>query len=460
VPRFSLTARTILQAHGAAAAAVATCTIRLADLFKAAVVDVSPDLLPGEQRVLGQTLSTQVALLRNLHRHAWRQDPHRVWAQVLDDTLETHDKNVILDNLASKLGYQRNIRGKRTTNPRLLTTNLPPDILCHPDIEAFTISQNDPREGLRGQRGLRVKESAGPIPEYALLGPYRAHMLTKEEYNQSHPDGRGNDVSYSHGRDPRFWAALDELRGTDRELLFESYGADYKWPSCMAQEGQASMTVIGSMQVPLPMDFDLVSSGYGFGNLTALANDAKGPIDEEQAAEDIDQNTNARLVEILVHGWPFIFMFAIRRLHPGEEILMSYGPAYWPALKDLLRLGGHNIAGAQEVMAVEPRAAGGGRQKAPQENVSIDASDEPPVAGDVHMEDAAAELAEADVQGGAAADMPPLVCLLSTEAAGQEAAAAVEMQPAPGMKQSPSSSLESGGTVPLDGPWSDEEACQ
>jgi hypothetical protein len=176
----------------------------------------------------------------------------------------------------------------------------------------------------------------------------------------------------------------------------------------------------------------------------------------------MDQNINARLVEILVHGWPFIFMFAIRCLHPGEEILMSYGPAYWPALKDLLRLGGHNIAArAQEVMAVEPRAAGGGRQKAPQENVPIDASDEPPVDGDVHMEDdAAEELAGADVQGAAAADMPPLVCLPSTEAAGQGAAAAVEMQPAPGMKQSPSNSLESGGTVPLDGPWSDEEACQ
>jgi len=91
VPRFFLTARTTLQAHGAAAAAASTGTYRLADLLKAAVVDVSPDLLPGEQRVLGQTLSTQVALLRNLHRHAWRQDPHRVWARVLDDTLYPQD---------------------------------------------------------------------------------------------------------------------------------------------------------------------------------------------------------------------------------------------------------------------------------------------------------------------------------------------------------------------------------
>jgi hypothetical protein len=110
------------------------------------VVDEVPLPAAGEQRVLGQTLSPEVALLRNEHRAWWRQRKDRVWADMLTK-LDHFTAADLLAQLRRACGLKE---GREHWGA------LPVDLACHPDVEAFTVPPGDPRVGLRGQRGLRV----------------------------------------------------------------------------------------------------------------------------------------------------------------------------------------------------------------------------------------------------------------------------------------------------------------
>ena len=364
----------------------------LVRLMRAAVVDEVPRLLPGEQRVLGQTLSVNVAPIRNLHRAWWRQKPgQRAWAEVLGERLQWWTANSLVEQLRTEIDKSIAIGDKP-----LQWAALPEDLPCHRDVEAFTVPHDDPRMGLRGQRGLRVKASSPALPAWTLLGPYRAHTLTREEYMISRgvEQGETGGMQYKHGSDPRFAERLKAVEPHVRELLFESFGVDFNHKT--ARGLRSSHTArCGSMEVKLPQDYELIASAYGFGNLMALVNDVKGPAflnaeggeeatsedsasgeDEEPTAPDTGRGgrggrggrppgrgrgrgrwgvnveeaplprmqppardsgprRNVQWVEIAVHGWPFLFMCTCREVQPGQELLISYGRNYWRHLQVL-----------------------------------------------------------------------------------------------------------------------------
>jgi hypothetical protein len=363
--------------------------------MQAAVVDEVPKLLPCEQRVLGQTLSANVALIRNMWRAWWRQKPQRVWAWVLGDW-DAPTASHLVDQLRDMIDDSINLRGC----PEHWAA-LPEDVACHRDVEAFVVPQEDPRVGLRGQRGLRVKATAQAVAAGTLLGPYRAHVLTRDEY-MIFRDGELGEVGglqYKHGSDPRFAESLKAVEPHVRELLFESFGADYNHKHAFekTRTKAAPELNIGSQSIKLPRDYELIASAYGFGNLMALVNDVKGPAggeeEEEEEEEEIEEDEapiapvaargsgrgrgrppgrgrgrglgrgrgasftedgaapparkgrptaalsgpkqNVRWVEIAVHGWPFLFMCTCRDVQPGQELLITYGRGYWARLAEL-----------------------------------------------------------------------------------------------------------------------------
>merc|ERR1711879_354121 len=44
---------------------------------------------------------------------------------------------------------------------------------------------------------------------------------------------------------------------------------------------------------------------------------------------------NARLTEVLVYGWPYVFLVAMKDICAGEEIAIDYGEAHWSCQRAL-----------------------------------------------------------------------------------------------------------------------------
>jgi len=85
---------------------------------------------------------------------------------------------------------------------------LPADLPCCPDVEVFRISDNDPRVGLRGQQGVRVKPGRRtPLPKGTFIGPYRGRLSFGQDY-----------ANYK-------LKAFGKLNGAQRERQLDSYSA-------------------------------------------------------------------------------------------------------------------------------------------------------------------------------------------------------------------------------------------
>ena len=78
----------------------------------------------------------------------------------------------------------------------------------------------------------------------------------------------------------------------------------------------------------------------GYGNPTCIINDPTvAPLDHpysEVYDENIRGRYNCSMEEVLINGWPFVFLVALRDVAPGEELLLSYGAEYWRGLSAAL----------------------------------------------------------------------------------------------------------------------------
>lgn len=54
-----------------------------------------------------------------------------------------------------------------------------------------------------------------------------------------------------------------------------------------------------------------------------------------QAPGSNERSANATWAEVLIHGWPQVFVIATQRILPEEEIIMDYGEDYWIAQRAL-----------------------------------------------------------------------------------------------------------------------------
>ena len=76
----------------------------------------------------------------------------------------------------------------------------------------------------------------------------------------------------------------------------------------------------------------LVSSAFGCGNFLCLANDSAGPGDGGTPRH----RSNIQFVEVLVHGWPMVFVLTTENVAPGQELLVEYGEGYWNMVRSLM----------------------------------------------------------------------------------------------------------------------------
>ena len=324
--------------------------------------DELPKLLNGEVRVLGQTLTRTAALARSRAVAEWRRQGRdkQQWAEILSPMADA-DKAAVLRSLRDFL---------KLTAGQELVSALPPDPPCSSLVEKFEIPGSDPRVALRGQFGVRVKPGGPPLQPFVVVGTYRAFTPTHEEYNHF--------PAYKYGSDERVWGRLShkqERRGANAgealgaevemditvemdisELLFDSFAADYElWnqrpgvgdnnlpqlPGGVANAGADPASPVA----PMPQ---LMASAYGFGNMMCLINDGLGPRPKGMpvlSEEESEQVCNAKLIEVLVHGWPAIVVVTVKQVQPGQELLLLYGDGYWEQLRQLAaRLQGHRAS--------------------------------------------------------------------------------------------------------------------
>jgi hypothetical protein len=271
------------------------------DPFAEVVVDMSgaacaddalPPLLAGEIRVCGQTLTRPAAVARGRAGAAWRAAQaklareERRWAQVLTP-IHPSDEGPILNALRDHLKLQRGAEA---------LSALPPDPPPCALVERYTVPESDPRIGLRGQAGVRVKADGPALAQHTIVGAYRALTLTTEEYTQE---------SYKFGVAPRVAlpsaaaaaagaaGAAPALAPLENELVIESFAGEYSYHNAdvyaareEANGGGGDASALAALASPA-----LVTSAFGFGNVTCLINDDKGP--NGGAEDDTDWRVHA-----------------------------------------------------------------------------------------------------------------------------------------------------------------------
>jgi len=77
--------------------------------------------------------------------------------------------------------------------------------------------------------------------------------------------------------------------------------------------------------------------------VAAVATQPSGPEERNTVTPAATVNATARLVEVQVDDWPYVFAVATRDLHAGEELTLDFGEEYWAnqcfALQKLKEMG-------------------------------------------------------------------------------------------------------------------------
>ncbi|PSC71748.1 inactive serine protease 54 isoform X2 [Micractinium conductrix] len=169
------------------------------------------------------------------------------------------------------------------------TTHVPADAL-----NVYSVAEDDPRVGLRGTK------ARGSAPS---------------TWTSCRPAASWHSTRASGC--PGLWKAAVGCYATECESWnpTELAGKDFGF------QFDAKLTV---------RDYDLCLSALECGNATMRCNSPNlGPPGSQQQAE-----ANAQVFELKVGGWTFPALFAVKAIHPGDEILYDYGPQYAAATAD------------------------------------------------------------------------------------------------------------------------------
>jgi hypothetical protein len=187
--------------------------------------------------------------------------------------------------------------------------DLPRELAYSSDVEMFTVKKYDRRVALRGQLGVRCKkDKRAAIPARTILGPYAAYVCTEAEHAVRKfrpPPGSGSGSGGARGDAATPVEALEEELN---HLMFETMFDNTRG------------TEVGGVK--------MLVDAYGYGGFAAAVNDPT--IDPSDSPERIAE-PNVALVEVLVHGFPFMMHVSLRAIEPGEELLCCYGQGYWDA---------------------------------------------------------------------------------------------------------------------------------
>ena len=176
-------------------------------------------------------------------------------------------------------------------------------------VEEFTVPDSDPRRGLIGQRGVRVRRlnedrasgeqttrvggATTTIPAGAILFHYSGAVRTLEEFNAVYDDPLSNGYAFL------MWRRATGDRSSGPSMLFVD-----------AKDG---------------------------GNTGCMINDFReNPLSDpgtaallRQVVGRVTPSRNVQFVRVHDRGWPHMFIVAVRELSQGEELLLDYGEQYW-----------------------------------------------------------------------------------------------------------------------------------
>jgi hypothetical protein len=88
---------------------------------------------------------------------------------------------------------------------------------------------------------------------------------------------------------------------------------------------------------------EYMADAFRFGNLSAAVNDVSEAPMEDKLVSPSSANgcqssqqraLNVEMIEVSVHGFPFMFHATVADVECGEELLTSYGESYWDGIRE------------------------------------------------------------------------------------------------------------------------------
>jgi len=218
-----------------------------------------------------------------------------------------HLERQFLQNLAMRLDSHMDLQHPIKS---LLVSQLPRDIPCAEDLELFTIPETDQRGALRGHRGVRTTKQ---IRAGAYLGMYRGKAMLQSSFRKwkiSSSPPTMNPIAFE--------LFIDSYTASTTEYNVGKWAYDHGLHWLPFSKTKASENT-------------LMVSANDEGNIMSYVND---PHLDPMGDSDESLGENATLCEVVLAGWPFIVMFATRDIGVGEEVLYSYGDAFWEYVEE------------------------------------------------------------------------------------------------------------------------------
>jgi len=172
-----------------------------------------------------------------------------------------------------------------TKNIQEFINNLDPEV----KIQHYKIDDDDDRVGLRGSYGVKAVQT---IIKNEILAEYIGTLGTMAQLEKQYDD------------DLIKWSLIQRYLGT--------FNGDEEDKNC-----------------------EIVISSFGDGNIACLINDCRKNPWKPLTSANTYIKQNALLVEFQTEtkGIRRMFVVATKKIKPGSEILLDYGPHYWSNIK-------------------------------------------------------------------------------------------------------------------------------
>jgi hypothetical protein len=88
---------------------------------------------------------------------------------------------------------------------------------------------------------------------------------------------------------------------------------------------------------------EYMADAFRFGNLSAAVNDvSEAPMEDKLVCpysangcqSSKNRAVNVEMIEVFVHGFPFMFHATVADVERGEELLTSYGESFWDGIQE------------------------------------------------------------------------------------------------------------------------------
>ncbi|KAJ3038085.1 Histidine-containing phosphotransfer protein 3, partial [Rhizophlyctis rosea] len=183
--------------------------------------------------------------------------------------------------------------------------------------QSVPVEDDDPRVGLRGHKKVVATQR---IKRHQIIGIYEGEVLFEMELsalenilNRVEMEYKSIDYesykSLEHEIDPDYAAHLGLTRGKYEEGTFK-------------------------FSDPLVCNGGMAKGYYQW---TTEVNDYRENPLAPASQQREDGVPNVKFMEVLILGWPYIFIMSTMDIAPGTELTLCYGEAYWTNMKNHVR---------------------------------------------------------------------------------------------------------------------------